>query len=76
MYKMRNGLAEHLKSIGCKEEICLSDLSEEDREALTETVEDCKENENVDWENVALYMQFFHEVYPTGWEKVYRELNK
>ena len=74
MYKMREGLKECLESWGYKEEIQLSELTDDTKEWLTETVEDNTYKNIIDWEQVSLQMQFGFKIYPTGWEKVFNEL--
>lgn len=74
MYKMRDGLEQYLKSMGYVEEIKLTELTDEDKELLLEVVEDSIMDNSVNWEKVALSMQFGFKVFPTGWEKIFYEL--
>ena len=77
MCKMR----EDLKAIGFKEEIDFKLLQIEEQKRIKENLEwVIKEfatiDGAIDWEKVSLYMQFTIKIFPTGWEKLYKEINK
>jgi len=75
MYKMRKGLIDCLNLMKYKETITLDELSNDAKECLVEAVEDSTIEGIINWEQVSLQMQFFSKIFPTGWEKVFNELN-
>lgn len=75
MYKMREGLEDYLKSQGFHKNVEANELNENSKVQFLKIVETCKKNNNtIDWEEVSLYMQLVKHVYPTGWQKLYKEL--
>jgi hypothetical protein len=76
VYKMREGLEEYLTKRGYKKTIELSELVDCMREDLIKSVKDSTVHDIINWEKVSILMQFYFQVFPTGWERVFNELKE